>query len=199
MQRIQKLSGIYQIRNKVNNKIYIGHSINITLRWYTHIDRLMNNTHDNKKLQEDFNTYGLSNFGFSILELLDGKGRLIKKEQEYLNDIDFLDNYNIINSNTEFITASQTDQFIEYINSRWLLSNMQMDKKTAFINYGIYKEEDKQEIVNTAIKYKIINQYPSHITYNMIMNFCVYNLGYVVTTQRIGYQNRKYSYKLITR
>jgi predicted GIY-YIG superfamily endonuclease len=49
--RISKLSGIYQIKNKINSKIYIGYSINITLRWYLHIDNLMANKHDNYKLQ----------------------------------------------------------------------------------------------------------------------------------------------------
>ena len=37
------MRGIYKITNKINNKVYIGESLNILRRWDEHIDDL--NTH----------------------------------------------------------------------------------------------------------------------------------------------------------
>src|SRR5690554_6777168 len=117
-QSINKLSGVYQIKNTINNKIYIGHSTNISLRWYFHIDNLIKGIHPNYKMQNDFNQYGLSSFSFIILELLSGKQTLIQNEQKYLNDITLVDNYNIINSDLMNINPNK-DKFINYINSKW--------------------------------------------------------------------------------
>ena len=60
--------GIYMIKNKVNNKAYIGQSINIESRWYHHKKDLSNNSHGNTHLQNSWNKYGESNFEFTVLE-----------------------------------------------------------------------------------------------------------------------------------
>ena len=64
----EKIIGIYMIRCKVNEKCYIGQSTNIKRRWYTHINELNRNVHICKKLQEDWNAYGESNFEFKIIQ-----------------------------------------------------------------------------------------------------------------------------------
>lgn len=58
--------GIYLISNLINNKIYVGQSINIEKRWRQHKRELRNNIHENKKLQNAWNKYGEENFEFSI-------------------------------------------------------------------------------------------------------------------------------------
>ena len=112
--KLTKLSGIYQINNIINGKLYIGHSINLNFKWYHHLDSLFKGIHPNSKLQEDFNTYSVSAFSFRILELIDGKENLINKEQEYLNNLNFDSNYNIYNSNKQLI-EHDIDAFFEYI------------------------------------------------------------------------------------
>lgn len=63
-----KIWGIYEIRNLVNNKVYIGSSINVKARLYEH-SRLLNiGKHENKHLQRAWNKYGKDNFKFQILE-----------------------------------------------------------------------------------------------------------------------------------
>jgi group I intron endonuclease len=65
---VNKICGIYMIKNMFNNKMYIGKSIDITRRWKKHKSDLNNNRHDNKHLQSAWNKYGQSAFKFSIVE-----------------------------------------------------------------------------------------------------------------------------------
>ena len=59
--------GVYCIRCKVNNKAYIGSSVDINRRWTEHKSALKAGRHDNKLLQEDYNKYGADSFLYSIL------------------------------------------------------------------------------------------------------------------------------------
>lgn len=61
---------IYQIRNVVNNKIYVGSTQRpkTTERKSQHFFQLRNNTHCNKKLQNSFNKHGIESFVFEVLE-----------------------------------------------------------------------------------------------------------------------------------
>ena len=78
---------IYQIRNKVNNKIYIGSTNNLERRWENHIYQLKNNIHHSIKLQKAWNKYGEDNFEFSIIEEFNSDNEDDKyiKEQYYLD------------------------------------------------------------------------------------------------------------------
>lgn len=79
-------SGVYQIKNIMNNKIYIGSSFDVFERLLTHIRKLKNNKHTNKHLQNAWNKYGFNNFEFEILEKCEtNKDILLQKEQIYLN------------------------------------------------------------------------------------------------------------------
>ena len=81
-------SGVYQIRNTINDKIYIGSSINIEKRWVRHKRDLVKGNHRNRHLQRAWNKYGEENFEFSILEECEPiKEILLEKEQYYLNKL----------------------------------------------------------------------------------------------------------------
>ena len=84
------ISGIYQSKCSINNKIYVGSSKDIHERWKSHIRSLRANKHHNPYLQHTFNKYGLGVFIFEIIEECD-KDNLITKEQYYL------DLYNLFN------------------------------------------------------------------------------------------------------
>ena len=86
--------GIYKINNKINNKIYIGQTVNIEKRWYKHKWDLNNNKHTNKHLQRAWNKYGEDNFHFSIIEECDTE-ELDIKEKDYIQLFDsFKNGYN---------------------------------------------------------------------------------------------------------
>jgi group I intron endonuclease len=76
--------GIYKITNKIDKKVYIGSSLNISSRHYKHFWLLRKNIHDNNYLQNSFNKFGEYNFVFEIVEFCD-KSELIERENYYIN------------------------------------------------------------------------------------------------------------------
>ena len=95
MESIPKKSGIYQIRNLVNGKIYVGSSINLRKRMKDHFRDLRNNRHANQHLQKAYNKYGLDKFVFEVLEYVE-KDVLLKREQYYIDTLNVVnEGYNI--------------------------------------------------------------------------------------------------------
>ena len=93
----EKQSGIYQIRNIKNNKVYIGSSARLYYRKIEHFSRLRNNSHDNSYLQKSWNKYGEENFVFEILEYCE-ENSLLEREQHYFDTLKCYDSsvgYNI--------------------------------------------------------------------------------------------------------
>lgn len=86
----KKISGIYKISNKTNNKVYVGSSSFIQARLRQHKSHLLKNIHCNKHLQSSFNKYGLENFSFELIEECE-IDNLINREQYW---IDFLQTTN---------------------------------------------------------------------------------------------------------
>lgn len=73
--------GIYKITCIDNNKVYIGSSSNIKLRWYRHKSNLKNNR-SNPNLQQSYNKYGINSLTFEIIEECTVTD-LIEREQFY--------------------------------------------------------------------------------------------------------------------
>lgn len=78
--------GIYQIVNKINGKSYIGSSINLKYRKYSHFRELKHGIHHSQALQRAYNKYGKDSFEYKIL-LTCNKEDCIKYEQEYLDTL----------------------------------------------------------------------------------------------------------------
>jgi group I intron endonuclease len=60
--------GIYQIRCKVSNTIYVGGTKNIKKRFKEHMSALRNKTHHNTHLQRSYMKYGKNAFEYCVLE-----------------------------------------------------------------------------------------------------------------------------------
>lgn len=79
-----KKVGIYKIINKINNKTYIGSSIDVEGRFYAHKNKLKNNKHPNSILQNSVNKNGIENFLFEIIEEC-SKELLVEREQYWID------------------------------------------------------------------------------------------------------------------
>lgn len=82
-----KNSYIYEIRNLISGKRYIGQSIYVHHRKLSHLSLLRNKKHPNKKLQNAFNKYGENNLIFNtILECSPDEINQIEKYYIWLYD-----------------------------------------------------------------------------------------------------------------
>ena len=82
-----KISGIYEIRNRISNKSYIGSASNIRARWSSHARLLKKTTHSNLHLQEsfkkNFDVLGHSEFmEFHIIEKMPDSTKKQRLEKE---------------------------------------------------------------------------------------------------------------------
>jgi len=78
-------SGIYQIANLVNGKIYVGSAVKFYNRKAGHINKLKRGVHVNGRLQNSWNKHGNDSFVFELLELVADKSNLIAREQYWID------------------------------------------------------------------------------------------------------------------
>src|SRR3546814_3147532 len=78
-------SGIYQIRNFRNGKLYIGSARDLKQRRATHFKLLGENRHHCRHLQAAWNKYGAEAFVFELVEHVGHVDRLIPREQHYID------------------------------------------------------------------------------------------------------------------
>lgn len=78
-------SGIYQIRNLVNGKRYIGSAKRFRSRWNSHRSHLRNGKHSSKHLQNSWNRRGEESFVFEAIEVCSLEN-LIEREQWWLDN-----------------------------------------------------------------------------------------------------------------
>lgn len=136
--------GIYKITNKISNKVYIGQSKSIGVRWSNHLNRLECGKHENQALQEDYNKFGYHIFSFEILKECQ-ESELLEIEKQYI--IKYSNNsYNLTNNAKNINNRNCKNTQIKYI----------------YVNSDIYKQYNKsigkiaQKI--TLFSYENLNQ-----------------------------------------
>lgn len=114
-----KICGIYCIENLINNKKYIGQSVDIYKRWVGHKNSFNRKDHANIHLQSAWEKYGENNFEFTIIERC-SKEKLNDKEIYYIKLFDTSNprfGYNMTLGGDSF---DVTDEYREYISSQRL-------------------------------------------------------------------------------
>ena len=81
---MNKLSGVYEIKNILNGHGYIGSAVNISSRWWRHKNDLQLGDHHSQYLQRAWNKYGEDSFEFNILLICDPKNNILY-EQAYMD------------------------------------------------------------------------------------------------------------------
>lgn len=82
--------GVFQIKNKINNKVLIDNSIDMESKWRRHKMELKFGSHRNKNLQQDWKEYGEENFVFEVLSELkksDDESVNYNKELKHLQEM----------------------------------------------------------------------------------------------------------------
>ena len=112
-------SGVYQIRNIINNNSYIGSTNNLYRRYKEHKSKLKSKNNQNVYLQNAVSKYGLENFEFSLIAVT----KDYKKLEQWLIDTGkFKYNLDLIvkmPGNLNKSLRSLTDVQVKQI--RWLL------------------------------------------------------------------------------
>jgi len=87
---LRKVPGIYRITNTINNKCYVGSSVDVYQRGCTYKHLIKRKKLHNKHLQLSVEKYGLDNFTFELLDKCDRNisvFELHQLEQFYINRI----------------------------------------------------------------------------------------------------------------
>ena len=116
-------SGIYKITNLINNKLYIGSSINLKSRKWKHFRDLEKGKHANIILQNSYNKHGKDVFKWEIIELVARnddkkifKTDLIGREQYWIDELKACNRiygYNICLVAGNRLGTIQTEETIE--------------------------------------------------------------------------------------
>jgi len=145
------MRGIYKITNKLNDRVYIGESLNVERRWDEHLHSLNCNNHHSYKLQNDYNKHGKGIFTFEVIEELENdfpkmldKYALLVLEHVYINQHDSLKNgYNVEDSFQEVLDKKKR---IYRGNDHVLLQQM----------YDLMKENNWKQMYNTKAENAIV-------------------------------------------
>lgn len=77
-------TGIYCIRNILNNKRYIGRALSLNKRKIQHFNDLLKGIHANIHLQNSYNKYGSDNFIFETIEIVKDIKEIANREQYWI-------------------------------------------------------------------------------------------------------------------
>lgn len=105
-------SGVYQIQNIKNKKVYVGSSCNIRSRIQSHFKMLEVGNHHSHKLQRSYNRSACKDiFVPSVIELVDDVSHLKEREQEWIDRLDAYNsgyNCSALSDNPKYTTKKST-------------------------------------------------------------------------------------------
>lgn len=169
---MNKTASIYGIKNVIDNKIYIGSSINYKRRKHQHFYELKNKIHSNEYLQRAYDKYGKEKFHMFLIEECDISERVqrevffIEKNKSY--DKNF--GYNIYQPNGDgFQCSEETIKKMVYAK---INNNKNIEIDCYFINLIFYKSylsinecAKDLKIKSSGIIFDIINQKNNRLSY----------------------------------
>lgn len=95
----------------------------------------------------------------------------------------------------KFVLGADDTRFVNYINKKWLvpkgLSKLEQRK------YMIWRDSDKDDVVNMADECKLFDLYRSQLTFTKVIKMIQTSLGYEVDTGRSVIEGSQRTYKLV--
>lgn len=178
---------LYEIRNKINNKRYIGRTNNIKARWNRHRNELRNNKHHCIYLQRAWNKYGEENFEFSIIDTRETLEEIQELESSYINVLDNTKLYNVskMSSGGDLISYHPNrneivERITEGVRNRW--ENITEEEYGEYCNkyigennpnykHGYYSQEEKRKRSEEWNNKTYEEKYCGRIPWNKGMKF----------------------------
>lgn len=144
---------IYKIQNKLNNKCYIGKSINVHRRWQEHRHNALNTT-KRHPLYDSIRKYGIDNFTFEVIlytsaECIDKDEMRLIKEYNSINA-----GYNLTEGGGGGDTFSNRDEVSQNI------TRERISKKSKIANSknrALHSENTKKLWVDDTYRKKVID------------------------------------------
>ena len=114
-----KISGVYTIKNTINNKVYVGCTCNVVQRFRQHKSDLKLNKHKNRHLQSAYNEYGKESLLYEVLEVCESIQMLYKEEYwiSVLNSTHRDYGYNIQKGGIAKSHSLETKQLMSQLNA----------------------------------------------------------------------------------
>lgn len=125
---------IYQIKENIKNRIYVGSAKNFEVRKKKHLYELKNNRHHNLFLQRIYNKNGLEVISFTILEEFKDDSLLFQKERFWIDKLKPKLNIGSVSGGDNISKHPDRLQIIEKI------------KKSLTLRYSKLSLEDRKNI-----------------------------------------------------
>lgn len=129
-----KKCGIYVIKNKINDLVYVGQSVDIMCRWYAHIQAAKDNNNQSHKtkIHQAMHTLGIDNFYIEIIE--ECNYELLSEREIY-----WIKQYNSYNHGYNMTLGGEANK--GETNGRALLTQAQVeDIRLAYGNHICFKQ-----------------------------------------------------------
>lgn len=131
-------AGVYRWVNNINNKTYIGSSINLSQRFYKYLS-VKHLTEKNTPIHNALLKYGLQNFTLEILEYCEENKNLIKREQHFLDK--FKPEYNILKVAGSSLGFKHSEETLELFKNRKVSEETKINLSLAATGRVLTKEE----------------------------------------------------------
>lgn len=133
-------SGIYCIRNIIDNKVYVGSTKNFSKRWKVHL-KCMSVGHWNIKLRRAIEKHGIENFIFEIIELIPyEKVIILEREDFYITGLDSKrTGYNIADASfgDQLSNHPNRDEIRKKISASLKLKNSSYTEEERKVKFGL--------------------------------------------------------------
>lgn len=145
-------SGIYCLKNIINNKCYIGSAKKLNYRLWNHKHRLTKGNHANNILQNFVNKYGIDKIYFEILEKVENIDNLLEREQYYLDKL--TPEFNILKiAGSNIGTTMSEEQKLKISKSKkGILHTEETKKRISKAMKG--KKKTKEHAIKVGLKHK---------------------------------------------
>lgn len=176
------INGVYCIRNKINDKRYIGSSWNIYDRWYMHKIELNENRHYNRHLQNAWNKYGEDAFEFSVIEII-----ALDVEDCYQYEIDRLSKEKEWVKKFNTLDRKYGYNLKEPINNTYMMKESDLKEGKALITYDEFcKITDL--LINTDLSLQKVSE-ATNVSFSKILGI-YYKKTYRRLTENMHFQSR---------